>query len=69
MRVCSVARMTQAGRAHPSGCSLKKRKLQSALIPSSQRSIFSQFGTIEIDREIYKQCLFEAMQVPARFPS
>ena len=28
----------------------------------------SQFGTIEIDREIYKQCLFEAMQVPARFP-
>ncbi|OUS13637.1 leucyl/phenylalanyl-tRNA--protein transferase [Rhodospirillales bacterium 47_12_T64] len=28
----------------------------------------SQFGTIEIDREIYKQCLFEAMQAPARFP-
>ncbi|MEH6630956.1 MAG: leucyl/phenylalanyl-tRNA--protein transferase [Halopseudomonas aestusnigri] len=28
----------------------------------------SQFGTIEVEREIYKQCLFEAMQVPARFP-
>ncbi len=28
----------------------------------------SQFGTIEIDREIYKKCLFEAMQAPARFP-
>ena len=28
----------------------------------------SQFGTIEIEREIYKTCLFEAMQVPARFP-